>query len=136
MSVSFLRRTAAYGAVFTATGCFIMYYKIQSNFAAGQYYKLSVDALRADERVVKSLGPPVKTLFLNLGDKRNFVVADKAQLSIPIRGSKYKGLLHTRCHKEDEKWKIISLEVEVNDKTVPVNFQNNLILIDESENLG
>lgn len=47
------------------------------------------------------------------------------QLDIPIRGTKYKGILHTRCSKmEDGKWGIDSLVLEVNERTFPVHYKN------------
>ena len=53
---------------------------ILANFAKGPYYQLSLEALLQDEKLVKGLGPPVRPLFLNLGDKENFVVPEKAQV--------------------------------------------------------
>lgn len=126
VSVAILRKAAAYGAVLSATGCFFLYYKMQANFSSGDFYKKPVEALRSDERLCRALGPPVKTLFLNLGNKDNFITSDKSQLSIPVRGSKYKGHLHARCVKDQEtnEWRIESLQLEVNDKVVPVKFTN------------
>ena len=47
------------------------------------------------------------------------------QLAIPVRGSKYKGILHTRCTKtEDGVWQIQSLVLEVNEKSFPVAYNN------------
>lgn len=126
VDLSTLKRIAIYGAVGTTLFGVFVHHKVQAGLANGDHYKKSVAALRNDERVVKSLGPPIRTTYLNLRDPSNFVTPDRAQLSIPIKGSKYKGHLHSRCSRKSvsEPWMIESLTIEVNNATFPVSFTN------------
>jgi len=50
-------------------------------FASGDYYRLSVEALRNDKRLANGLGPPVRSLFLDLGNKNNIIALNQAQVS-------------------------------------------------------
>uniref|UniRef100_A0A7M5UIW0 SH3 domain-containing protein n=1 Tax=Clytia hemisphaerica TaxID=252671 RepID=A0A7M5UIW0_9CNID len=117
VGVSTLKKVAIYGGVFTVASCSFFYYKIQSRFASGDYYRLSIEALRNDSRLANGLGPPVRSLFLNLGDSNNRLSPTEAHLSIPVKGTKHKGFLHTKCSTDVQgEWKINSLELEVNSK--------------------
>lgn len=55
---------------------------IIGRFASGDYYRLSIEALRENKRLCEALGPPIRPLFLDLGNKENFILADKAQVGI------------------------------------------------------
>ena len=52
----------------------------KGRFASGDYYRLSIEALRNDKRLVEGLGPPIRSLFLNLGNTNNKLSADEAQV--------------------------------------------------------
>ena len=56
----------------------------------------------------------------------NFLPFKPFQLSIPVRGSKHKGILHSHCtrHSNDGEWKFVKLELEVNRKLFPVKFED------------
>ncbi|XP_066913465.1 cytochrome c oxidase assembly factor 1 homolog [Clytia hemisphaerica] len=135
VGVSTLKKVAIYGGVFTVASCSFFYYKIQSRFASGDYYRLSIEALRNDSRLANGLGPPVRSLFLNLGDSNNRLSPTEAHLSIPVKGTKHKGFLHTKCSTDVQgEWKINSLELEVNSKRFEVNYSKSIIAKDEIDN--
>lgn len=117
-----LQKFAVYGAAFTSLSCGFMFLKMQSQLRGGEYFTKSLEALRADQKLVDALGAPVRSKYLELTNEENFITADKAQLCIPIVGSKHKGYLHTRCTKdlESNTWNIVNLEVEVDNRMVPV----------------
>ena len=55
---------------------------VKGQYASGDYYRMSVEALRNDSRLADGLGPPIRSLFLNLGDAKNRLSPNEAEVCL------------------------------------------------------
>ncbi|KAF4117774.1 cytochrome c oxidase assembly factor 1 homolog [Onychostoma macrolepis] len=95
-SISLLQQMTIFVTIVTGSGCTMMYYLMQRNFAKSEHYRLALEQLNNNATAMASLGaPPLKILNIHLSDRHNRVDHSSAQLKIPVTGSKTGGYLYT-----------------------------------------
>ncbi|KAJ8019838.1 Cytochrome c oxidase assembly factor 1-like [Holothuria leucospilota] len=117
MSFQNLRGIAVVTGFATLGGCAFFYKKIQDNLISGTYYSKSLLLLKDHEDAKTLLGVPIKTKFIDLSDSFNAIDGQKgvAQLAIPLRGSREKGILYTwssRANPGDD-WTVTKVELHL-----------------------
>lgn len=95
-STNLLQQLTIFFTVVTGSGCTMMYYLMQRNFAKSEYYRLAVEQLNNNSTAMASLGaPPLTIRNVHLTDRHNRVDQSSARLKIPVTGSKTGGYLYT-----------------------------------------
>ncbi|XP_034039059.1 cytochrome c oxidase assembly factor 1 homolog [Thalassophryne amazonica] len=96
VSTSKLQQLTIFTTVFTGVGTGTMYYLMQKRFTQSDYHILAVQKLEACPDAMESLGaPPLKVHNIHLTDRLNRIDQHKAQIKIPVSGSKTGGYLYT-----------------------------------------
>ncbi|XP_073347156.1 cytochrome c oxidase assembly factor 1 homolog [Pagrus major] len=96
VSTSQLQQLTIFTTVLTGGGIGTMYYLQQKKFAQSDYHRLALQKLEACPVAMESLGaPPLKVYNIHLTDRHNCVDPHRAQIKIPVTGSKDGGYLYT-----------------------------------------
>ncbi|XP_028402858.1 uncharacterized protein LOC114525655 [Dendronephthya gigantea] len=114
MSIQKLGRIAIYGAVASISGAFVLHHYTQANLASGGYYQLTIDVVKNHQQTNDILGSPLRFAYMNLGRRDIQITKDKAQIVVPIKGSKRSGNVFSKSSKKNERWHLDHVEVEVN----------------------
>ncbi|CAI8058438.1 Cytochrome c oxidase assembly factor 1 homolog [Geodia barretti] len=126
VSLESLKKAALYGAVLSATGCSVLYYLIQRNFARSPYYQQSIVALRQHQVACRLLGEPLRFQTLRLGNQQNWVTTEEAHVMIPVSGRRSAGQLRSTAVFRDGQWHLTDLVLEFRGRT------EKLVIIDKS----
>lgn len=115
VSTSALKQIAVVGGIISLGGAAYFYKRIQDNVASGTYYAKAIEILSKHKGATDVLGLPIKTKFVNLGDKFNGISALQANLAIPVRGSTRQGRLYTWSSRQSgkEDWTVQRIDLEV-----------------------
>ncbi|XP_072169653.1 cytochrome c oxidase assembly factor 1 homolog [Diadema setosum] len=116
VSTAALKQIAAVGGIISLGGAAYFYKRIQDNVASGSYYSKTLEIIRQHNGATEVLGLPIKTKFVDLGNKFNGITALQANLAIPVRGAVRQGTLYTwssRASMQDD-WSVQRIDLEVN----------------------
>ena len=83
-------------------------------------YKMTMDALRTNEECVSFLGDSIEVGYFIRGSISTTNNSGNANLYIPLKGNLNEGTAHTVCIKEWGKWRIVDLEVKINEKIIEI----------------
>uniref|UniRef100_A0A671UCN0 Cytochrome C oxidase assembly factor 1 n=1 Tax=Sparus aurata TaxID=8175 RepID=A0A671UCN0_SPAAU len=96
VSTSQLQQLAIFTTVFTGGGIGTMYYLQQKTFTQSDYHRLALLKLEECPIAMESLGaPPLRVYNIHLTDRYNCIDPQRAQIKIPVTGSKTGGYLYT-----------------------------------------
>nr|XP_019574412.1 PREDICTED: cytochrome c oxidase assembly factor 1 homolog isoform X2 [Rhinolophus sinicus] len=118
-----LGKLVLFTSMTTSGGCALVYYLIQKTFSRASYYQLALEQLHSRPEALEALGTPLNIHYLQLTDKYNFVDIAKAQLKIPVSGSKSEGHLYVSSSRDApfKRWHLEEVFLELKDgEQIPV----------------
>lgn len=113
-----LFKVAAFGGIATISTGMILQSILQRRVRDAEVYRQAMDILKKNPAAEAFLGKPIYTGNLDLQNKENYCYSNKANLEIPIKGSKMKGVLYFSAERpsSQEKWKFHKMELELQDE--------------------
>jgi heme/copper-type cytochrome/quinol oxidase subunit 2 len=72
-------------------------------------YIMAMDKVQVNSEAQKIIGPPIKSSFWTMGEVSVEGACGKAELAIPVQGSKQQGTVYVNATKEQNKWKLDKL---------------------------
>lgn len=103
ISTQNLQQLTLFTTVFTGAGVGTMYFLMQKKFASSEYHRSAVQKLEQCPVAMASLGaPPLKVYNIHLTDRQNYIGHQRAQLKIPVTGSKTGGYLYTSSQRDPD----------------------------------
>lgn len=106
-----------YSSVMASGTCTLIYYLIQKAFSKASYYQLALEQLHSHPEALEALGTPLNVHYLQLTDKYNFVDIARAQLKIPVSGSKSEGHLYVSSSRDApfQRWHLQEVFLKLED---------------------
>ena len=102
------------GAIAVFAGLFALFFSVVFGFMkSSDAYKQALARAAADPAVVRALGSPVEAGFLVSGKIEVNGPTGRAELAIPLAGSKGKGMLYAAAEKSAGEWRYSVLFVRL-----------------------
>ena len=89
-----------------------LFFGINSLMKSSEAYQLALQEINANPEINKILGEPIEAGMLR-GSIETSGPSGKASISIPLKGTKTKGIAYVKAIKEMGIWKIQKMEVEI-----------------------
>lgn len=90
-------------------------------------YMMSLEKVQSDDRIIQAMGEPIEAGWFTTGSISTSGSKGKADLSIPISGSKCKGRIYSQSERRLGEWEVLLLVVKLDCNS------KKLILIDKQK---
>ena len=88
-------------------------YGVMSVIKSTPVYKKPMELVNQDRRTVDILGSPIEAGFFIQGNINTSGPKGSADLSIPVKGPKGKGVIYVSAWKKEGRWEYKILEIEI-----------------------
>ncbi len=90
-----------------------LFFGLISSFKSSVAYTAAIERVRSDPRAIKVLGQPIEVGFLVTGTIKTSGPNGEAALAFSVEGSKAEGEVYTGSIKENGKWRLVKLYLDV-----------------------
>jgi hypothetical protein len=92
-------------------------YTVMRCVKSSDVYKTSIHLVETDSRALELLGAPIEAKWYVMGNMNVSGSSGSADLSIPLRGSRRKGIAYVEAVKRMGKWHVKNLVLELKDSS-------------------
>ncbi|XP_075216236.1 cytochrome c oxidase assembly factor 1 homolog [Lycorma delicatula] len=116
LSMNTLLKYASAGGVACVVMASLHHLQMNTRIKNAQYFKDAMNLLQEHKAADMVLGKPVNSGYIDVFSSKNYADVNKANLYIPLKGTKTKGELFFNAVKdENDKWLLKRVELEIKD---------------------